>query len=256
MQNDPRIYQESLAVREKITVKKRMSTELLNLLLVLIISFTLFSTLGKKIIIPKFGNDYIKNINEVFIDYANKANYPSQISSNYGFVDIDEDLYVEDYVKVNDESKEVAYENYLDARLEILSKVRANETFQVNNAKFNALHMFTFFIAVFIPLFIFEFLIPVFDQQSRNLGMMHYKTELVNLSDNQNPNKFKLILRFFIILLFEHLLIRLFFGNAYFIVLILLHIIFVYITKDKVLLHDLFSGTKVINSEFAGYSET
>ena len=255
MQTDPNMYQDSLNVREKISSKKRIGSEILNLLFILLATMLIFSTVGKKMVIPKFGMEYIDNINVIFTDLAKAEDYPTTVTTNYGFIDIDEDLYMEAYIKDNAESKELAYEKYLEARIDILTKVRADESFKLNNAKFNALHMFTYFLSVFIPLFIFEFLIPVFDKKSRTLGMKFYKSEMVNSNNNQNPNKMKLILRFFIILLFEHTLIRLFFGNSYFIIIILLDVIFVYVTKDKVLLHDLLSTTKVIDSKYAGIRE-
>lgn len=254
MHNDPNYYNSQNNFK-KIKISKKIYAEITNILLIFIVTILTFNLIGKKIIKDSWGKDYVDNINVIFNEITIEDDLPTKINNEYGFLDLDEDLFIKEYIDKNDVSNELAFEKFLETRANTYSKIREDELFKEYNAKFNSIYFMTYGIFLFLPIFVFEFLIIIFNKKNKNLGMMIFKQSIVNSRNNEYPHKFKLLLRFFVIYLIEHLLLRLFFGNAYLIILLLAHLILVFPTKNRVIIHDIFSLTKVIEDEYVGYTE-
>lgn len=242
----------------QVTTKKKIFSELINLTLIMITFLILFMTIGKKVIIPKYSQDAINSINEIYQRIADEEGYEViTIKSNYGFIEISEDKFIEQYLKENPDSNDTeAFEKYIDTRFEMIENVRKDPNFKIYNGRFSSVYFITFILLIFVITFVFEFMIPVLNKKTATIGMLITKLSITNVNDNDYPNKLKLLPRYMVILLIEHILLRYFFGNVYFIVSFLINIIIIFATPNKMVLHDIASMTKVIRTNYVGYIES
>ena len=76
----------------KLLSRKKLFSEIINLLLIIVVYSLLFTFIGKSIIVPKYAKDSIDQINNIYQNIANDHNYETKIiENNYGFIEIDEE---------------------------------------------------------------------------------------------------------------------------------------------------------------------
>ena len=243
---------------KKIRVGRRILTELVDFSLVVGVYCLLFYLVGN-FVIPSIAQNSITNINEIFQEKSESRGYgeltkPS--SSNYGFVDLDEVLFTTYYQDKNPgASDEECFQKYIETRESIYKAVIEDDNYTSNMAGFNLTYISTYAVSLFIPILIFQLVIPLFNKNGRTIGMIITKTSMVNLMNNERPPKYKLLIRFFVIFLIEFLLVKYVFSDFIFLILPLIYLATLFPTKSRLVSHDFLSATKIIESKYVGLIE-
>lgn len=240
---------------EKISKKKRFLSAFIDFLIFVLFYVLLFYTIGTKCI-ERYSASYIQNINNEVIRICDANEYPYMKGSDYGIYTLDSSAYLKE-LKEKDStlSDDDIAEKCQTALTNLQTKLNESETYKKNYGKFYRNYFLVYTGSIAISLLTFELIIPIFDKKKRTIGMMICKQALVNLKNNELASNVKIMLRFFILFVVENILFRYFLTSFLYIILPLLATIFVVATKPALTLHEILSGTKVIQEQFIGLQE-
>jgi len=240
---------------EKISKKKRFLSALIDFLIFVLFYVLLFYTIGTKCI-ERYSSTYIQNINNEVIRICDANEYPYMKGSDYGIYTLDSTTYLQT-LKEKDStlSADDIAEKCQNAISNLQTKLNESEIYKKNYGKFYRNYFLVYTVSIAISLLTFELIIPIFDKKKRTIGMMICKQALVNLKNNELASNQKIMLRFFVLFVVENIIFRYIMTSFLYIILPLLATIFVVATKPALTLHEILSGTKVIQEKFIGLQE-
>ena len=157
--------------------------------------------------------------------------------------------------KVNEGySSEEAYSSYNEMDNKLLENLSKNNEYVDSYNKFYVTYNLVSILSMFVSLFIFHLLIPLFNKKHNTLGMKLFKTTLVTSKDSIIISNKQVLLRFFTLFITEYTLVYLLVNWMGLIFIVLASIFSISITKRKSSLHDLILKTEVKYLDYA-YTE-
>jgi uncharacterized RDD family membrane protein YckC len=142
-------------------------------------------------------------------------------------------------------SSEEAYSSYNEMDNKLLENLSKNNEYVDSYNKFYVTYNLVSILSMFVSLFIFHLLIPLFNKKHNTLGMKLFKTTLVTSKDSIIISNKQVLLRFFTLFITEYTLVYLLVNWMGLIFIVLASIFSISITKRKSSLHDLILKTEV-----------
>ena len=240
---------------KKITKGKRILSALIDFLIIVITYGMLFYTIGT-ISIKACSSNNIANINNEVVRICESYNYPYKEGYEYGIYTFDTDAYYDVQKQKNPSlSEDELAQKSSEAFNNLTEGLNNSDVYNTNYNEFYRNYFLIYTATIAIVNIAFELIIPMFDKKQRTIGMMIIKQALVNIKNNEICSNVKVMIRFFILFVAECVLFRLLLTKFLFLILPLLALIFILATKQCFTLHEVASGTKVIDARFIGLVE-
>ena len=230
--------------KTNVSIYKRLMIFILDALMTFLFFIILFLSIG---------NLSIKTIEKHNINECNSLNLPYDKDNQYGLIQIDFNTYMDNKVNEGYTSEE-AYSSYNEMDNKLLEILSKNEDYVNSYNKFYITYNLVSILSMFVSLFIFHLLIPLFNKKHNTLGMKLFNTTLVTSKDSIIISNKKVLLRFFTLFITEYTLVYLLVNWMGLIFVVLASIFSISITKRKSSLHDLILKTEVNYLDYA-YTE-
>lgn len=238
--------------KTNVSIYKRLIIFILDALMTFLFFIILFLSIGNLSIktIEKYN---INTLNNIYINECNSLNLPYEKDNQYGLIQIDFNTYMDKKVNEGYTSEE-AYSSYNEMDNKLLETLSKNEDYVNSYNKFYITYNLVSILSMFVSLFIFHLLIPLFNKKHNTLGMKLFNTTLVTSKDSIIISNKKVLLRFFTLFITEYTLVYLLVNWMGLIFIVLASIFSISITKRKSSLHDLILKTEVKYLDYA-YTE-
>ena len=238
--------------KTNVSIYKRLMIFILDTLTTFIFYIFLFLSIGN-LCIKAIEKDNINTLNNIYITECNYLDLPYEKDNQYGLIQIDFNTYMDN--KVNEGySSEEAYSSYNEMDNKLLENLSKNNEYVDSYNKFYVTYNLVSILSMFVSLFIFHLLIPLFNKKHNTLGMKLFKTTLVTSKDSIIISNKQVLLRFFTLFITEYTLVYLLVNWMGLIFIVLASIFSISITKRKSSLHDLILKTEVKYLDYA-YTE-
>lgn len=240
---------------KKITKGKRILSSLIDFLILVITYGVLFYTVGT-ISIKACSKNNIDAINSEVIRICDNYNYPYKEGYEYGIYTLDTEKYFATQKEMNPSlSDDELAQKSTTAFNNLTEGLNNSDVYNENYNKFYRNYFLIYTSSMAIVNIVFELIIPMVDKKRRTIGMMITKQSLTNIKNNEICSNVKVMIRFFVLFVAECVLLRLLLTKFLFLILPLLELIFILATKQCFTLHEIVSGTKVIDARFVGLVE-
>lgn len=241
---------------KKITKKRRILSSFIDFLLIVITYLLIFNFLGKPVITKIAKND-IDDINFITTQICEENSFPYRINQqNYNLVEIDMENYVAQLLNEDGSlSEEEAFDKYFDAVGKLTEKLTSDSNYVRYYSTFHTKCLYAYTISILLPVFIFEFIIPLTNKGRKTIGKFSTSTSLVNSKNNCTISNIKLVLRFIFIFVIEFVLFQIIFNQFSIIILALCELMFMLISQNVSSIHDLVVQTKVISDKYVNLIE-
>ena len=234
---------------KKFSIWKRIFIFLLDGLMSFIVFVLLFNTIGTFLLKQICHND-IDILNTKYQNVCETNNYPYTIDKQFNLYIFDNAAYID--IKINDGlTVEDAYEESEKKDQEITEILSKDPEYVKSYKKFYSNYKIMIVFDMFIPLLIFQLIIPLFTKKRQTLSMIIFKGTMVRKNDNVLISKNFLLLRFFFIFIVEFLIIYLLLSAIGTIFTVLITLIVICFTKNRLTLHDAILKLKITNPDQA-----
>ena len=231
-------------VENRYSIWKRFGIFLLDGLMVLILFGALLFSLGNYAIKGICAND-IQNINQEFQKVCEEKEYPFKKENQYGLYIIDHDTWITYCVEQQGLTPEEAYESYEKISIEIDKELANSDIYNESYKKFYAVYKVSIVFCMFISLLILQLLLPLLNKKRQTLAMMIFKASIVNKSNNIVAKNYQILLRFLIMFIVEFLLVYLFIETIGIIFVVLITMVLISFSKNRITIHDLVLKLKI-----------
>jgi len=239
---------------KKISLGKRVLIYFLDFAFFLIIYFSLFYTVGTRII-TSISSDAVSGLNERFALVCDDLGYPCGAGSDFGIFELKEEEYISNLKETTPGlTEQEYYDYYFDAEDEVLTLLSEDETYVQYYSQFHRNYLFVDAACMLLPSMILTFFIPLYNKENRTLGMMIFKTTLADSKDSRLSPKIKHIPRF-VVQFIELFVTKVVFNYYSFITLPLMELVVIISTSKRQSIFDALSFTRVINTESVDRSD-
>lgn len=201
-------------------------------------------------LIKEASKDSIASINETYSYHCDEHDYPySANEANFGFFEMDDDAYVTALREKNPSlSENEAYDQYFTSYNSLITEVHADPKYVAAYGDFQKWYLFMDMLSYLIPLAIFELAIPLLNRERKTLSGFILHLSRVKTRDTRLANGYRLVIRFFVIFLFEFFLLTVFLNYWSLLLMPLGNMIMVLALPKRQTIGDLASGTMLLNS--------
>ena len=228
---------------ERYSIWKRILIFIIEGLTSLLVFIGLLFTLGN-FIQRNVAYDEVQTMNYHTSIVLEELNLPSKIENQYGLIEFDQDTFLD--LKVEEGlSIESAVEEYNKQSEKVTEELVKIEEYTSSSGSFYAKYITIVISMMFIPLFIFQFLIPLLTKKHQTLTWMMFKVTLVDAKSNVILNSMKLLYRFILIYVMEFLFIYLLISWIGIIFLGLVTLVLISFTNNRLTVHDLVLKAKI-----------
>lgn len=232
---------------------KRAAVFLLDGLMSLIIYIGLLLSLGN-LTTREICKDSVNKMNQEFIKVSEVYNVPVKKEWQFGLIEIDRSKFIKIQVEEEKLDIEKAVEKYNEVNKDINEVLDKNKTYVDESNKFYVVYKIVEVVCMFVPLFVFQFIVPLYTKKKQTLFMMAFHLVMVKRKTNTYVSKYQVMLRFFIIFTTEYLMLYLLFDLFGLLIAIFVSIVIILITPNKLALHDAAMMIKLVNENEA-YTE-
>lgn len=236
--DNPGLFQES---NKKYSITKRMLIFLIDGILTIGTIFALFFGICQ-FIIPSLANNEISQLNTWYQEICVSENVP-YTEGTYGIYKIDSKKYILQLSEQGIEEDKLM-ETYLQKVDELDDKLAKVDGYAETYRKFNSIYLLNFISCICISTLIFELIIPLCNKRHKTIGMMIFKSNLVN-RDNIVASNSKILLRFLFIQIVELIAVYLLINWIGILFETLITLVLISFTGNRYALHDLVTNLHV-----------
>lgn len=222
---------------KKCSTWKRMAVFLLDGLSTLILFLVLLFTLGN-LCVKQIATNDIQSMNVQYQEICDIYQYPYVQENQYGLIILDRDKIIDDKVE-SGMSAEKAYEESEKINSEIEKKLSENETYRQAYKNFYLIYNVSNISCMFVSMLIFQLIVPLCTKKGQTLFMYIFKLGLAQKENGVVVHKYQILARFFIIFVVEYLSIYLLLGIIGEAFVIILSLVVISLTKNRLSFHDL-----------------
>lgn len=219
-----------------ISAWKRIFIFIIDGCLALIIFLALLYTAGNASI-KAINHSEINTINLVYEEVCKEKAIPYKVESVYGFYQIDQNVIINQKVEEGLDI-EKAYSYYEEVNTEVNKNLQGYNEYVQAYKRFYSSYIVCNVVCMLIPLFIFEFIIPLFTRKHQTIGMMCFSLGIAYKKDNILAKNYTILFRFLFIFFIEFLIPYILLKLIGLVFVILLTFLSISFTKSKATFHD------------------
>ncbi len=243
--------EQQIVQEKRITIWKRLGVFILDCLMSVIIFLVLLYTATNPLIRVVAKND-IATMNNAYQETCEKYDYPYRAESLYGLYTFDQNTYL-DYLIDNELETDVekAYDKCQAISQAIDKELASNQEYQKGYKRFYSNYVVFTILTMFLPLFVFQLIIPLYSHKKQTLMMRAFKVAPVEKKSNVIISNKKVLGRFLIIFILETIVVWLLLSAVGIIFIILGSLACISITRHCLTFHDAILQIKVVDQNYA-----
>lgn len=230
-------------VNKPATISKRLLSGIIDVLLVFLFSYLLFTFVAT----PIANNGFDLEVNRTLLA-DNQEEYYKIAQNEFNILESYERdgntfeiTYTEEYDSLSDEKKQELVDDFHDDdRVEVLVE-NINELSNEINGISNAM----FIASTFVVEAVFWLIIPLANKKKKSLGMMIVKLEIIHRDDMKVTNK-QIVYRFLSLYILQTVIFYFLFGMSAVLMSPLIGLLTIYASVNRYSIHDMIAKTKVV----------
>ncbi len=233
----------------KFSIRKRMLIYFLDGLAAVIVFFVLLFTLGN-FTVRNISKAEIATINLSYAEVCEEYGFPYKIESQYGLTTLDQTRFIEEKEAEGMNSEEIA-EAFNEAEERVDEALKKDETYKKAYSRFYSVYVVTVMMCMFVPLLIFQLIVPLCAKKRQTPFMKVFKGALVDRKSGVLLSANRVFLRFLMIFVVEFLSVYLLIGIIGEIFVVVLSLVLISFTDGRLCIHDALTQCRIASAEEA-----